>query len=65
MTPLWIAFLSWCAGIVLLFWIAHPLWWVSAFGLLPLVMGMWVGYRTGENVAAERYRNQLRNQSAR
>ena len=65
MTPLWIAVFSWCAGTAICYLLGAALWWVSAVGVVPLLMGMYVGYKTGAALAEERCRNLLRNQSYR
>lgn len=63
MTPLFIAVASWCVGILITYLPGSPLWWVSAVCVLPLIAGMWMGYKTGMDVGAERCRQLLRNGS--
>ena len=42
---------SWCVGVLISFLLGAALWWVSAVGVIPLVLGMYSGYITGLDVA--------------
>ncbi len=61
MSGIYLVVLAYCLGTLVSWLLSAPLWWVSLAGVVPLLIGVRVGYISGVEVTTQHYRRMMRN----